>query len=480
MISRFLILVPLLLTLACTGPSGVLPKPEPVVGAHYHPPTPESWDLPNGLKIMYLPDEELPLVDGVLVFKGGSYYESSDQVGLSGALGYLMRGGGAGRYTSNDLDIELERIGAGISSNFGAENGKVAFSCLSSDLDHVFELFADVAFRPRFEAEKLELYKGNLLESISRRGEDPSSVISASFQQLVYPGLPYGRMVMREDVARITRPALIEAYKRFVRPTNAILAVSGKIKREKLEQLVRKYFVNWSDDKTPLPPLPKVLKEPNPGIYFIELPFAQSNIYAGQLGVARHSPDEFAINGFNYVFGSSVDSELFRQVRTRLGLAYGIEGAIVPAVERGINVIALSTKSDTTDVALVESLKVLSTMRTGDFAASRLSDMQRAVANSFIFNFSSPAAILRRRAAYLLYGYPDDYDQRFLDETDKLVKQDLIDVARKYWDFNKFVIVIVGDKVAHSRIRALAENPPAELGNLRLIEASFTDRLVLP
>lgn len=476
-----LLIIPFLITLAaCASHYNVTGMPPTEQQIHYHPPVPESWDLPNGLKILYLEDSELPLVDAVLAFPGGSYYESSSEVGLSSAFGDLQRAGGAGNLSGDALDLELEKIGATIRSDMNQEFGKVDFSCLSGDLDRVFSIFADVVFHPRFDQKQLDLYKGNLLEGISRRVEEPSSVITLSFLKLAYGDSPYGRVVMKEDVAGITRERLQQIHSKFVRPTGAVFAISGNIKRERVQALVDKYFKNWRDDGKPLAKPPALQAEPTPGIYFIELPFAQANIYAGELGVARHTPDEFAINGFNYVFGGSVDSELFRHVRTTLGLAYDVEGAISASLDRGINVISLSTKSETVDVALSESLKVLSNMRAGNFPAERVSDMKRSVSSSFVFNFASPAAIVKRRAGFLLYGYPENYDLKYLDETEKLTPQDLIKVANARWDFNKFVIVIVGNHLAFERIESLMKAPPVELQGLKLQKVKFSDRLEVP
>ena len=142
--------------------------PDPV---SFEPLAPETWQLHNGLKVLFIEDREVPLVRGTLYLRGGSLWEK--QPGVVDAMGAQLRQGGAGDLSADQIDRELEKSAAGIGSDFSAENGTISFSCLSADLERIFKIFSDVVLKPRFEESRLLLWKGQTIEAIKRRRDDP-------------------------------------------------------------------------------------------------------------------------------------------------------------------------------------------------------------------------------------------------------------------------------------------------------------------
>jgi len=190
--------------------------------AQFKPIQPEEWRLENGLRVIYLKDDELPVVRGRLFIRGGSLWGPQSPVGGVGAMGDQMRQGGAGELSADALDQKLEELAASVSSSFSSEFGGVSFSCLTADLDEVFPIFADVALRPRFEGDRLALWKGQSLESIRRRREDPQTVTSIAFTQLLYGESPYGRVSVERDITSISRELLVSLHQRFVKPDGGL------------------------------------------------------------------------------------------------------------------------------------------------------------------------------------------------------------------------------------------------------------------
>ena len=79
---RILVTVQLLLVVGCGGTvGGVNPAGLPVGSSSFDPPEPVSWTLPNGLKVLYLHNVELPVVAGGLYLPGGSLWEGNSEIG---------------------------------------------------------------------------------------------------------------------------------------------------------------------------------------------------------------------------------------------------------------------------------------------------------------------------------------------------------------------------------------------------------------
>lgn len=448
--------------------------------ANFKPIQPEEWRLANGLRVVYLKDDELPLVRGRLFVRGGSLWGPASPVGVVSAMGDQMRQGGAGSRSADALDQDLEELAATVTSSFSTEFGGVSFSALSSDLDQVFPIFADVALRPRFEGERLALWKGQSLESIRRRKEDPSTVASVAFTQLLYGDSPYGRVSVERDIAGISREGLVTLHQKLVKPDGGLLVVTGRVDRPVVEKLVETHFGGWGARGELLPPAPPVTHQPKPGIYFIELPFSQAAVQMGQLGVPRLTPDYPAIDMFNEVFGTSgFGSRLMQRVRTELGLTYGVYGGISPAVVKGVNYVFLQTKAESVAPAIEESIGVLSKMQSAPPTAVEMEEKTTAIENSFVLNFDSIDDIAVRNARLKLLDYPADYDQTYLKKVQEVTPEGVQEVAQKRWDPSSFVIVVVGNKTAYERLEKALQDKNNPLSSFGLNKLRFESAIVM-
>jgi zinc protease len=431
--------------------------------------------------VIFLQDNELPLVRGKLLIRGGSLWASEYPVGTTSAMGDGMRSGGAGELSADELDKELEKLAAGVSSSFSAEYGGVSFSCLASDIDRVFPIFSDVVLRPRFEKDRLALWKGQSLEGIRRRVEDPSTVAGLAFLQLVYGDSAYGKVSRSRDISLISQTDLFNLHRHLVRPDGAYLVVTGQISQSKVVELAQQFLGGWTPRGEPLPPPPPVPQEPKPGIYFITLPFAQASVKFGQLGVARFTPDYPAIDVFNEVFGSGgFGSRLMKRVRTELGLSYGVYGGISPGRVRGTNYVFVQTKAASTGSAIDESIAVLEDLQRQVPTDEELDEKKLAITNSYVFNFNSKDEVASRVASQELLEYPVDYDKTYLAKINSVQPADVTSVAAARWDPTKLVVVVVGNQQALAALEQERGKPGSRLSGFDLHKLGFDETASLP
>ena len=450
-------------------------QPAPVAFA---PSPSEQWVLPNGLRVMYRYDPEIPVGRGGLYLRSGTLWMSDDEEGALSALGAQMRLGGAGELSADALDRRLEQLAASVSSSFGEEFGLLTFGSLDTDLEEVFGIFSDVLLRPRFEGDRLELWKRQALEGIRRRIDDPYTVANTAFGQLLYGDTPFGRVSDSEDVAKIDRELLLELHRKNVFPQGAILQISGKVSRATIEALVKDRLESWTA-KTPVQQdLPTLQDDPKPQIVFISGDFSQSTIIMGQRGIKRLSPDHYAVEAFNNIFGTGgFGARLTQRVRTDRGLAYVVQGGVFAGPVRGRNVVLVQTKSESVGDALVESLAVLTELQTVPVPAAELDETLRAIQNSYVFRFDSPDDIVRREALLELLEYPDDYDTHYLERVGAITAADLEGVANRLWDPAKFTIVVVGNEAAFQDLRDSQSSLPEPLRSLPIKRMTFREKL---
>ena len=448
--------------------------------AAFKPPVAQRWKTANGIEVLYYKDAELPMVYGTLYMRGGSLWEPVDHPGLVEAMGNMMRAGGAGSLSADELDKELEKLSASVSSSIGSEYGSVSFDCLAPDFARVFGIASDVLLKPRFEDSRIALWKGQEIDGIRRRTDDPWTVAGISFSQLLYDHTVYGEPTVQKDIEWIDRAKLLKAHDEFIRPDGALLVVTGDVNRADVERLVNEKLGGWKPRGHSLGPVPPVNFKPTPGIYFVSLPLTQASVYIGEQGVPRLTPDYAAIDGFNQVFGGGgFGSRLIKKVRAELGLVYGIYGGISAGPVKGKNFIAFQTKGETAGEAIRRSIDELVRLRNETMPVDELAEVQHAVSNSFIFRFDSPEKAIGRTATLELLGYPKNYDATYLNKIRALTPADIQSVARRRWNLKDFVIVVVGNENAYSSVMELMKNPPPYLKGVKVRRMEFNQKLKL-
>ena len=413
----------------------------------FHPPQPKRIELPNGMVIFLQEDHELPLIDGFARIRGGSVEESAGKTGLVDMYGEVWRTGGTKSQTGDQLDDFLEIRAAKVETAGGPDSTSVSFSCLKGDLDDVFKMFLDVLRHPEFRAEKLDIAKNGMEDSISRRNDSVGAIAHRESIKLAYGAdNPYARIPEYSTVAAVTRQDLIDWHAKYVQPNNIILGISGDFDSAAMEARLRAAFESWP--KGPDFQKPEIHYAPaTPGYYLIpKSDVNQSTIRMVALGVTRDNPDFYAISVFNEAFGGGFSSRLFNDIRTKRGLAYDVGGGIGSNYGHpGILSIAMGTKSLTTIDAIEATDADIENLTKQPITADEIRRAKDAILNAFIFRLDSPDKILAERMTYEFYGYPADWLDKYEAEIKKVTAADANRVAAKYLHQNQLAVLVVGN-----------------------------------
>lgn len=413
----------------------------------FHPPQAERVVLDSGMVLYLLEDHELPLVYIQAMIRTGSIYEPSDKIGLAGLTGMVMRSGGTPSVSGDALDDELEFMAAEMSSGIGPDAGFASLDLLKKDFDRGLTLFADMLIHPAFPQNKLDLAKRQALEGIRRRNDNPGGIAGRQFAKRVYGAdHPLARESTFETIGRITRDDLIAFHSVYYHPNAVILSVSGDFEKTEMTEKIRKAFAGWSPGKIELPSLPQILDEFKPSVNLVEKDISQTHFRIGHLGIRQTDPDYFAVTLMDDILGSGgFQSRLFKEVRTRQGLAYSVGSVFTPGnLERGLFVAYGETKAPSTVQAISAVEQEINRIRTEPVTEEELRLAKDSFLNSFVFSFSNSAQIANRQASLEYYGLPPDYLERFRDGVVAVTREAVQTVAQKYLRPAALIILAVG------------------------------------
>jgi zinc protease len=406
-----------------------------------------TFTLPNGIRLYLVENHELPLVRGSALVRAGNLFDPPDKVGLATITGMVMRTGGTTAKSGDQLDEQLENIAASVETSIDESSGLASFSCLKENTDEVLGVFHDVLTSPGFRQDKIDLAKTELRSSISRRNDEPHGIAEREFSDIIYGRHnPYGWRLEYATVDRITRDDIVEFYRRYFFPANVMLAVMGDFSTAGMKAKLEKQFADWTLKQPPVPPFPPVTAKPAPGIFLADKTDVTQTFFAlGHLGGELRDKDYPALEVMADILGGGFRSRLMQRVRTQLGYAYDVSAFWGATYDHpGIFQITGSTKSAST----VETIKVIeeeiAKLRTSEVTDEELESAKQTVANSFVFNFDTPAKTLNRVLRYDYYGYPHDFIDRYQRAIAAVTRQDVLRVAKERLSPKDLTVVAVG------------------------------------
>jgi zinc protease len=413
----------------------------------YEIPKAERFAIANGMIVYLMTDRELPLVNVTAYVGTGSIYEPAEKSGLAGITAAVMRSGGIQGNTPEQLDAELEFMASAVECSIGADLGTVSLATLRKNFDRTLELFAGVMRSPAFNQARFDLAIRKTLEALRRQNDDPKGVADRELRKAIYAGNPLGRYPIPPTVKAITRDDLIAFHRKYYHPNNIILAVSGDIGRQELEEKLNAVFGAWEKAEVDFPKVPWPDMTMKPEVLSVKKEIDQSVIRMGHIGITKDNPDLYAIRVMDFILGGNgFNSRLMSEIRTREGLAYNVDSYFeVGRKLPGIFLAETETKSGSTAKAMGLMLDIMTGMTKEPVTEQDLKLAKESMINSFVFGFTKTDMIVNQRARLEYYGYPKEYLENYRDNIARVTRDDVLRVAKKYLLPDQLIKVVVGD-----------------------------------
>ena len=407
----------------------------------------ESVTLCSGMRLFLLADNELPLIKISAAIRVGSIYEPADKTGLAAITGAVMRTGGTAGKTGDELDRELESIAASVETGIGLDSGGASVSVLKEDIDTGLAILAEVLMNPAFREDKILLAKMQMCSAVSRRNDSAGGIGSREFGRLIYgPNSVYTRQAEYATIDNITRGDLVAFHQRYFGPNNMMVAVWGDFTTKEMIEKIRKAFEGWTRvEPVPLES-PDVNYEYRRTVNLVpKTGVNQASIILGHIGGRMNDPDYYALSVMNQIFGASFTGRLFKNVRSRQGLAYSVGGSYgMHYCHPGTFSIRCQTKSASTARAIRALIDEVRKIRQEEVTEEELATAKESYLNSFVFNFDTESEIVNRVMAYEYYGYPADFLQRTKRGIEEVTRADVLRVAGAHLHPDELQILVVG------------------------------------
>jgi len=421
--------------------------------------------LSNGLQVILAESHSIPKFHGQLIFLSGNAAAADRAPGLAEMTATVVRTGTQKR-ASRQLEEDLRRIGADLSTEAGSDVSAITFTGLSEFAEPLLDLVQELAREASFPEGEFERERRQKLEEIKLNRTQPGFLAGERLRKVLFGAHAYAQVSPSEaQVAAYRREDLESVYREFYTPQNALLLLVGDFVPQQLLKSIEKVFGSWSGDK----PAAKTFATPaNPRgrrVYLVHVPGAvQTQILAGCHAITRKHPDWIKLGLTNSLYGGAFNSRLVMNIREDKGYTYSPRSAVSALRQHGYFSVSAAVRNDVVAASLTESFYELDKLRSLPVPESELADAQNYLSGVFSLGLATQDGLLTQFSTVAQHELPDDYLETYRAKVRAVTSEELLATARKYLDSANMQIVLAGD-------RAQIESQAALFGEVQVFDA---------
>jgi len=432
-------------------------------------PAVERRALSNGLDLRVARMNRLPMVSVNLFMRSGEHALSEENAGLSVLTADALEGG-TKRRDGSELAEALERIGARVSASGGWEGTNVGLSCLADRLPEALGILAEAVLEPGFPQDEVERAREQQLAGIRQREMDPASIASnAAPRRYFAVGVPYARPLAgtTESISAMSHDDLRGYADTTYRPGRGGLVVAGDVDISEVEKMVEDRVGSWTGAPAVVGDFEVAPATRERSLHIVHRPGSvQSEIRVGHVGVARSTPDYYALSIANMVLGGMFTSRLNLNLREKNGFTYGVRSGFISRSRPGPFQVSTAVGNDVTAPAVREIMAELVAIAEGGPTDDEVAAARDYAAGVFGLQFETAGQVASRVTQLMVYGLPDTYFQDYRDNIRGVTTVDVAEAASRHIRPSEVQIVVVGD--------ADVIGPPIEALGLGVVEVAET------
>jgi zinc protease len=435
------------------------------------PERPVSWPkrtkarLSNGLEVILAESHAVPKFHGQLSFRSGNAAVVDRGPGLAEMTATVVRTGTT-RRVSRQIEEDLRRIGADLSSSAGADTTGIGFAGLSELAEPLLGLVNELAREAAFPEPEFERERRQKLEEVKLDRTQPSFLASERLRKVLFGAHPYATPAPTEaQVAAYERSDLTQVYREFYTPANALLVMVGDFDTASMLKSIEKAFDGWAGKKPTASPAPAPANPKGRRVYLVHVPGAvQTQILAGCHAITRKHADWVKLGLTNSLYGGAFNSRLVMNIREDKGYTYSPRSGINAFRQHGYFSVSAAVRNDVVAASLTEIFYELDQLRSLPVPEPELADARNYLSGIFSMGLATQDGLLTQLATVALNDLPDDYLETYREKVRALTPADLLATARKYFDSANMQIVVVGD-------RTKIEDQAKLFGDLEIFDA---------
>lgn len=361
----------------------------------------ERFKLENGLTVLFHKDKTTPMAVVNTLYKVGARDEEYEKTGFAHLFEHLMFGGSV---NIPDFDTPLQLAG-GENNAFTSNDITNYYDTVpKQNIETALWLESDRMLSLAFTPKSLEVQRSVVIEEFKQRYlNQPYGDVWLMLRELAYKEHPYRWATIGREISHIEQATMEDVkafFKKYYRPSNAILCIAGDFELSEVKQLVEKWY---GDIPAGVPLVRQLPAEPEQQLYrerIVEQKVPSDAFYYAFKMCSRLSKDYYVTDVLSDLLGSDHSSRLYTKIKKEQKLVTSINAYITGSLDEGLLVISGKLAPEITFGQLDEALwNVLDEIKTQAVDEQELTRLKNKIRTSKAFQDKA----LLNRAMNLCY-----------------------------------------------------------------------------
>ena len=411
--------------------------------------------LKNGLTVLIREQQAIPLVSINTHVKVG-YFDEDDRIsGISHVIEHMFFKGTAKRPVG-EIARETRALGGYLNAFTYYDRTVYHTEVPAENMQKALEIQADALWNSTYDAAELKREIEVVLQENNRKLDNPGAVTSEKLYATAFQQhrMRRWRIGVPEGLRALTRDDVVAYVKKYYRPSNVILSISGKVDIEQTIADVVKLYGNVSDDDQALERENGSAEPEQTGVRY---GFQLGAIEQNHVAVGFHAPgiltdDARALEVLAAILGDGRASVLNQHVRDEKALITSGSAGLMAFRDLGFFEIDFETAQPLE--AQIDILAELEAIKKYGVTKEQLARAKTLIAQNHYHQLETVSGAAQDIAYYEALG---DWKKSlsYLNSIQKVSADDIVRVAKKYLVFENLSAF---EYLPESATRALNES----------------------
>jgi zinc protease len=197
----------------------------------------------NGLKVLVKRRPGSLTVSAGLFLRGGSRNITAENAGIEALMLDVATEASTG-FPRERMRTETSRMGTVISAGVNYDYSVLSMASTRPNFDRSWEIFTDVALRPSFTRQDVELVQSRMVASLRDDVDDPDDYLQRLQERAAYVGHPYFNRPRgtAETVGHLKAEDLRRYHQQMMQSSRLLLVIVGDLDAAQLRQRITQTF----------------------------------------------------------------------------------------------------------------------------------------------------------------------------------------------------------------------------------------------
>jgi len=303
-----------------------------------------TWQLPNGLRIIHLPSSSQVVYCGYQIAAGTRHEEPGDE-GLAHFCEHVTFKG-TERRSSLQILNSLEQVGGDLNAFTNKEDTVFYAAVLKEHLPRAIDVLTDMVFHSTYPQHEIDKEIEVICDEIESYNDSPAELIFDDFENILFAGHPLGHNILgnADRLRQYTTADALRFTRKYYTPENTIFFAYGDVRFERLVRLLENHLQflpkgGRSDVHSALTSNenPSFWEGDRVGIYSFDKGTHQAHVMLGSRAYDIHSEKRIPLYLLNNILGGpGMNARLNLALRERNGLVYTVESSMVSYGDTGL------------------------------------------------------------------------------------------------------------------------------------------------